>query len=121
VIIAVALAAAAGAVARYLVDLAVQRRTRSARPFGTLVINTTGSLALGFVTGLALYHGLHDTPRLVIGTGFIGAYTTFSTFSYETVELAASGSGLDAVLNIVLSVGLGLGAAATGLALAQAL
>jgi CrcB protein len=120
-IVAIAIAAAAGAVARYLVDLAVQHRTRSALPLGTLVVNTTGSLALGFLAGLALHHGLHDTPRLVIGTGFIGAYTTFSTFLYETIQLIEHGARLDALVNTTLSLVLGLGAAATGLALAAAL
>lgn len=117
-IVAVGLAAAAGAVARYLVDLAVRRRTRSPLPLGTLVVNVTGSFALGFVVGLGLYGGLGDTPRLVIGTGFIGAYTTFSAFSFETVRLAEGGARRDALLNTVLSVGLGLVAAGAGLGLA---
>jgi CrcB protein len=120
-IVAVGLAAAAGAVCRYLVDLAVEHRTRSALPLGTLVVNSTGSLALGFVAGLALYHGLDDTPRLVIGTGFIGAYTTFSTFTYETIQLIEHGARLDALLSTILSLAVGLAAAGTGLALAGAL
>jgi fluoride exporter len=104
-----------------LVDLAVQHRTRPAMPLGTLVVNTTGSFALGVLAGLALYHGLDDTPRLVIGIGYIGAYTTFSTFTYETIQLIDHGARLDALLNTVLSVVLRLLAAGTGLVLAGAL
>jgi CrcB protein len=120
-IAAIAVAAAAGTVARYLVDLAVQHRSHSPLPLGTLVVNTTGSFALGFLAGLALYHGLDNTPRLVIGTGFIGAYTTFSTFSFETIQLIEYGGRLDALLNTILSLVLGLAAAGSGLALAGAL
>lgn len=120
-IIAIALAAAAGTVCRYLVDLAVQHHTRPGMPLGTLVVNTTGSFALGALAGLALYHGLDDTPRLVIGTGYIGAYTTFSTFTYETIQLIEHGARLDALLDTVLSVILGLAAASAGLALTGAL
>jgi CrcB protein len=120
-VVAVAATAFAGAICRYLVDLAVQRRARSAMPLGTMVVNVTGSLALGFLVGLALYQGLDDTPRTLVGTGFLGAYTTFSTFSYETVRLVEDGLTRPALLNVALSLVLGLTAAATGLALAAAL
>jgi CrcB protein len=120
-VVAVALAAAVGAICRYVVDLAVSRRTGSGFPAGTLVVNVTGSLVLGFLAGLGLYHGLGDTPRLVIGTGFVGAYTTFSTFSYETFRLLEDGSVREAVLNTTASVVLGLGAATAGLLVAAAL
>ena len=50
-------------------------------PFGTLTINVSGSFVLGVITGLALYHGLESTPKIVVGTGFCGGYTTFSTFA----------------------------------------
>ena len=73
---------AIGAPARYLVDGAVQGRTSGPFPWGTLVVNVTGSLVLGIVTGLTLYHGLGDVPRVAVGAGFCGAYTTFSTYSY---------------------------------------
>ena len=120
-IIAIGIAAAAGSVCRYLLDLAVQHHTRSELPLGTLVVNTTGSLALGFVAGLVIHHGLDDTPRHVIGTGFIGAFTTFSTLSYETVQLIEHGARRDALVTTILSLLLGLVAAGAGLALAGAL
>ena len=73
---------------RYLIDGAVGDRTRGVFPWGTFIVNATGSLLLGLLTGVALHHGFPETPRIVLGTGFCGAYTTFSTFTFETVRLA---------------------------------
>jgi CrcB protein len=115
----VALAGAIGAPARYLIDLWVRGSRSSDFPWGTFVINATGSIVLGFITGLALYHGLGKLPRVIIGTGFCGAYTTFSSFSYETVKLLEEGSTRRAVGNIAASLVVGLLAAAGGLALAR--
>lgn len=117
-LLGVALAGAVGAPTRYLIDSWVQGKQRSAFPIGTLIINLTGSLILGFITGLALYHGLGKLPKAVIGTGFCGAYTTFSTFSYETVKLIEYGELKSAALNTSASIIIGLLAAAAGLALA---
>jgi len=111
---------AIGAPARYLVDGFVQNRSRGVFPWGTFVINMTGSLILGFLTGLTMYHGLGTLPKVAIGTGFCGAYTTFSTFSYETLRLLEEGAVLAASLNAAVSVMVGLAAAAVGLALAAA-
>ena len=112
------LAAALGAVLRYVVDAAVIDRTEGLFPWGTFVINVTGSLILGVVTGLGLYHGLTTAPRLVIGTGFCGAYTTFSTFTFETVRLAEEGATPNAVRNALGTLVAGGIAAAVGLAIA---
>jgi CrcB protein len=115
------LAAAIGAPVRYLIDGWVQGRTAGVFPWGTLTVNVTGCLLLGVLTGLGLYHGLGGGARTVIGTGGLGAYTTFSTFTYETVRLAEEGA-LDAALrNAGANLLAGLAAAAAGLAITAAL
>ena len=73
---------------------------------------------LGILTGLGLYHGLDPTIRTVIGTGGMGAYTTFSTFTFETVRLAEEGAINEALRNAAASFLVGLAAASAGLALA---
>jgi CrcB protein len=112
---------AIGAPARYLVDGAVEDRLRGRFPWGTFVINVTGSLVLGVITGLALYHGLGAVPRVAAGTGFCGAFTTYSTYSYETVRLLQEGDTRRALGNALGSVVAGLAAAGAGLALTAAL
>ncbi|HSN44378.1 MAG TPA: fluoride efflux transporter CrcB [Propionibacteriaceae bacterium] len=88
----VALAGGLGAVARFLVDAAIGRRVaRPGLPLGTLVINVTGSLLLGLITGWWSVAGGDPTLRLVLGTGFLGGYTTFSTASVEAARLAREG------------------------------
>ncbi len=111
-------AAGVGAVLRYLVDLAVSSRAREPWPWATLLINVTGSAILGFLTGLALYHSFPKTPRVILGTGFCGAYTTFSTFTFETVRLLEDGQEGAALRYLAGTVFLGAAAAAVGLALA---
>ena len=117
-IVGIALAGAIGAPARYLLDGYVQARARRRLPLGTLVINVTGSLVLGFLTGLALYHAFPTTPKTVLGTGFCGAYTTFSTFTYETVRLAEEREMSGAFKYALASLVLPALAAAAGVALA---
>jgi CrcB protein len=114
------LGGAVGAPARYLADGFVQSRARGVFPWGTFAINVSGSFLLGVLTGAALYHGLGPLPKTALGTGFCGAYTTFSTFSYETVRLVEEGSVLAASANMVASVVVGLVAAAAGIALLAA-
>jgi CrcB protein len=111
-------AAAVGAPLRYLVDGYVGDRVEGAFPWGTFVVNASGSLLLGFLTGLALYHAFPTTPRVILGTGFCGAYTTFSTFSFETVRLAEDGAVGEAFRNALGTLVTCGAAAALGLALA---
>jgi CrcB protein len=118
---AVAATGAVGAPARYLVDSVVSDRRRGAFPWGTFVVNATGAFVLGFVTGLALHHGLPPSARTAVGTGLCGAYTTFSTFAYETVRLIEDRAWWEAALNIVASLAVGLLAGAAGLGLALTL
>jgi CrcB protein len=117
-ILGIALAGAIGAPARYLLDGYVQARAREGIPLGTLVVNVTGSFVLGFLTGLVLYHAFPATPKTVLGTGFCGAYTTFSTFAYETVRLAEEHEMSNAAKYVLASLLLPALAAAAGMALA---
>ena len=112
------LAGALGAPARYLVDDAIASRTRGVFPWGTLVINVSGSFLLGLLTGLVLFHSFPATLKVIAGTGFCGAYTTFSTFTYETIRLVEEGAVNEAVRNALASLVLAAAAAAAGLALA---
>ena len=118
VLVGLVAAGAVGAPCRYVVDGLVQDRIGSRFPWGTLVINVSGSLLLGLLTGAAIYHGFPTTPKIVLGTGFCGAYTTFSTFTYETVRLLEEGDMGAALRNTALSLVAGTGAAALGLAIA---
>lgn len=116
--VALIVAGALGAPVRYLIDGAIQERARGAFPWGTFVVNASGSFLLGFLTGLALYHALPDTPKVVLGSGFLGAYTTFSTFTFETVRLGEEGATSHAVRNALGTVAVAGVAATAGLALA---
>lgn len=111
--------AALGAVCRYLLDLAIQWRHERSFPFGTLTINVLGSLVLGVVTGLALHHGLAGDAAAILGIGFCGGFTTFSTWTWESLALAQSRAVAAAAANVLGSLALGLVAAAAGLGLAQ--
>lgn len=111
-------AGAVGAPVRYLVDGAVGDRTEGVFPWGTFLINTSGSLLFGFLTGLALYHAFPSTPKVVLGTGFCGAYTTFSTFTFETVRLIEEGAINEAFRNALGTLLTCAAAAGAGVALA---
>lgn len=115
--LAVTLAAGAGAVTRYVADVLVQHRTHAEFPLGTLAVNLTGSLLLGVVTGLALHHGLPADPTVVLGVGFAGGYTTFSTWVWESLALSEGGDWAEAAVNVVGSFAAGLAVAAAGLGL----
>ncbi|GAA1869608.1 fluoride efflux transporter CrcB [Pseudonocardia ailaonensis] len=107
--------AVVGAPARYLTDRLVQSRHDTGFPWGTFTVNVVGSFVLGFVTGATASPAI----TALVGTGFCGALTTYSTFGYETVQLAAGRSVLFATFNALGSVVAGLGAAGLGLALGR--
>jgi CrcB protein len=108
--VAVALGAAVGAPLRYLVDRAASSRWGTGFPWGTMAVNLVGSFMLGVLTGLSVSQGW----SALLGTGFCGALTTYSTFSYQTLLLVEAGSGRAATLNVVVSVSAGTAAAAAG-------
>jgi CrcB protein len=114
----VAMAGAFGALARFGVHELVQSRHTSRFPYGTVVVNVTGSFVLGLLVGLVIYQGLDGDVRTVVGAGFIGAYTTFSSFSYDTFALFEAGEVRAALTNALGSVMVGLVAATAGFALA---
>jgi CrcB protein len=111
----VAAAGGVGAALRFMVDGVVRTRIRSSYPVGVTVINVTGSFLLGLLTGLALAHLVSEQWLLVLGTGLLGGYTTFSTASLDTVRLlqggrvpAALGNGLGMLVASVAVAALGL-------------
>jgi fluoride exporter len=114
----VALAGASGAVGRAVVHSLVHSRVGGRFPVGTVVINLTGSFVLGFVAGLVIYQGMDPEVRTIVGTGFLGGYTTFSSYSYETLGLIEDRAPVAAVGNAIGSVIAGLAVATAGLALA---
>jgi CrcB protein len=120
IVLGVAVAGAFGAPARYLLERAVTASHRRLFPWGTLVVNVSGSLALGVLAGLVLSHGWSKDAQSVLGTGFLGAYTTFSTYAYETVRRAEDGAPRVAVAYALTSLVAGVGAAAIGLAVTGA-
>lgn len=115
---AVAAAGAVGAPARYLLDGLARNHVRADLPVGTLAVNVSGSFLLGLVTALALHRAFPEAPTVLLGAGFCGAFTTFSTFAFETVRLAERAERGRALLNVVITVAGGLAAAAAGFALA---
>ena len=118
---AVGIGGVLGANARYQIGEWVAGRWGAEFPWGTLLINVSGSLALGFFLGMTaerLRGG--RTTRLFVATGFLGGYTTFSTFSYEAVRLLQHGEAMRAVLYVVASLVAGLAAVAVGVAAARA-
>lgn len=117
-IVWVGLAGSVGAVARFYLDGTIRGRVASRVPVGTIVINLAGSLLLGVLTGMVVFHHVIPTLTLVAGTGFCGGFTTFSTASFETVRLLQLGELAAVGINLAVTVGGTLAAAAAGMALA---
>ncbi|MGZ4609301.1 MAG: fluoride efflux transporter CrcB [Actinomycetes bacterium] len=112
---------AIGAPLRYLTDLFVQSRHDSVFPWGTFTVNAGGSLILGATAGAVATTGGPPWVLALVGTGFCGALTTFSTFGFETVRLVEEGSLLEAGLNAAASLVVAMAACVGGWALAAAL
>lgn len=111
----VGLAGACGALARYLLGRFVAERASSTFPFGTLLINVSGAFVIGLLFALVGRKLLSVPVQTVLATGFLGGYTTFSTMSWEGVQLARGGSTLRSVLYLGSSLAFGLLATAFGL------
>lgn len=116
----VAIGSAIGGVARFLLGTLVQERAGGTFPTGTLLVNVTGSLLLGVFLRYALGSAaVSPETRALLTTGFCGGYTTFSTFSYETIALLEEGQHQRAALYIALSVVLSLAACLVGVIMAR--
>lgn len=116
----VAVAGGLGAVARFVLDQLVTRRTSAAYPVGTSVVNVVGAFLLGLVTGLAAAQLLPPAWHVVVGTGFLGGFTTFSAVTVEVVRLARSGRRVVSALHAVGLLLAALVAAGLGWALGLA-
>lgn len=113
----VALLGGAGALARFALDGAISRATSTGLPVGTLVVNLSGSLALGLLDGL----GVSGDGLLLSGTAALGSYTTFSTWMFESHRLGEDGRVGPGFGNLAVSLVVGLAAVALGRTLGQAL
>jgi CrcB protein len=111
---------ALGAFSRYRVSGIVQRRWKTLFPVGTLVVNLSGALAAGILAGLALGRGVPDAVLLALGVGFLGGYTTFSTWMVETLLAERSGGRIGikrSIQNVVVTLVVGVALAGAGYAL----
>ena len=117
--LAISIGAVLGANARFLVGGRIADRLGASFPFGTLVINVTGSLLIGLVLTLSTERLVPDWFRPMLAIGFLGSYTTFSTFSYETLSLVQGGAWAAAAVNVGASVGAAFASVYAGTVLAQ--
>lgn len=118
---AVALGGALGSVARYLIGVTMLRSWGPTWPWGTLVVNVAGSLAIGFLFAWFASRPVTDTVRFGLVTGVLGGFTTFSAFSMETLELLRTLGPGSALAYVAVTLAAGLGACAAGLWAARAL
>lgn len=117
-VLVVAVAGGLGAVARSVVDRALQARTGGMLPIGTMTVNVVGSFVMGFVTGVLAFHGVGATAVAVVGTGSCGGFTTWSAYTWEAVRLLQERQHGAAAVSALGGLATSLGAAALGLALA---
>lgn len=119
-LLAVTLAGALGAACRCTVDYVLSQLRPRGLPIGTLAVNVVGSAAAGVLAGWVARHGVDEAIRAVVGTGFLAAFTTFSTFAVETLHLAHERARRAAVVNVAAHLLLSIGAAALGYGLLTA-
>jgi len=119
VFVLIALAGGLGAASRLVLDGVIRTRVSATIPWATVIINISGSFALGLLVGLAAGRWIPDASYAIIGAGFLGGYTTFSTASFETVRLlqerkwlagTLNGVGVLAATTLVAALGLWIGA-----------
>lgn len=123
-VIAIVIGSVFGGCARYFVSGAIARRLGETFPWGTMTINVTGAFLIGILGALATHPGsvfAAPSPWLLAVTGFLGCYTTVSSFSLQTLTLARNGEPMHALGNVVFSVGLCLAAVSCGFFLADSL
>ncbi|HKU35524.1 MAG TPA: fluoride efflux transporter CrcB [Paenarthrobacter sp.] len=113
-VVLLALAGGIGAASRFVVDGLIRGRVRTALPWATIFINVSGSLLLGFIAGLVMRGHAPESLQMILGTGFLGGYTTFSTANLETIRLVQSGRTGLALLNGIGSMVASVAAAALG-------
>jgi CrcB protein len=116
--LAIGVAASFGAITRYVVGVVCGRFFGTGFPVGTFVINITACVLIGWFLTIAGSRGVSDTVRLAVAVGFIGTYSTFSTFAYEGSSLLEEGAGIKAFVYLLGSVIGGLVAVRLGIALA---
>ncbi len=116
--VAIGVAASVGAILRYLVGIACGRLFGSGFPIGTFVINVTACVLIGWFMTIARSRGVSDATRLAVAVGFIGTYSTFSTFAYESSALLEQGAGIKAFVYMLGSMIGGLVAVRVGIVLA---
>lgn len=109
------LAGAIGALARYLLGRLIAEHASTSFPWGTLLINVSGAFLIGLLMGLTSRQAMGTQAQTILATGFLGGYTTFSTMSWEGMQLTKSGSFRQSALYLAGNFGPGLLAAALGL------
>lgn len=122
IVLLLVIAGALGTLSRYALGGLAQRIGGTGFPYGTLAINVLGCFVIGLIMQIALNTDLIAVPlRIAVTVGFLGAFTTFSTFSYETVRFLEDGAWMSAALNVASNVGMGLLATFAGMLLGKAI